>query len=104
RAGRKLEIDDMTLSLDASVITATYNSQSLLVDAIRSVSAQADVRYEHIVVDDGSTDQTRTVLSRMAQDDPRLIPVFLPENVGPIRARNAALNRARGRFLAFLDA
>ncbi len=87
-----------------SVIVATYNAAAFIGDALDSVLRQTLADLEVIVVDDASTDATRTVLAARAAADPRLRLVALTENGGPGRARNAGLARARGEWIAVLDA
>jgi len=85
---------------EASVIIPTYNRSGLLVEAVDSVLAQSCDDVEIIVVDDGSTDDTASVVGRF--DDPR-IRYFHKENGGVASARNLGLEKATGRFIAFLD-
>jgi glycosyltransferase involved in cell wall biosynthesis len=85
----------------ASVIIPTFNYGRFLDEAIESVLGQDVENLEVIVVDDGSTDDTADVLSRMA--DPRLRAIRIPKS-GVSVARNVGLKAARGRYLAFLDA
>ena len=83
-----------------SVIVPTHNRAHLLERTLRSVLAQ-DVRdLEVIVVDDGSTDETRRVL---AVADARVIAVHNRQPVGVSAARNAGIARARGTWVAFCD-
>ena len=70
--------------------------------AIESVSAQSYAKWELIVADDGSTDDTQLVLDAAAGRDPRIVPLALTHR-GVCAARNAALGRARGEYVAFLD-
>jgi len=84
-----------------SVVIAVYNGEAYVADAIRSVLAQAGVELELIVVDDGSTDATPGITRGFS--DPRLT-VLRQENRGVAAARNAGIARARGEFIAFLDA
>jgi glycosyltransferase involved in cell wall biosynthesis len=82
-----------------SVIVPTHNRARLLERTLRSILAQ-DVRdLEVIVVDDGSTDETRV----MAVADPRVIVVHNPAPAGVSAARNAGIARARGTWVAFCD-
>lgn len=87
-----------------SVITPAYNAERYIGDAIRSVLAQTYTDWEMIIVDDGSTDRTCAIIESYAARDPRISLVRLKENSGPAVARNAAMARAQGRYLAFLDA
>lgn len=84
-----------------SVVMPAYNAARTVAAAIESVRAQAIDELELIVVDDGSTDATPTVLAGLSM--PRL-QVLRQPNAGPSAARNRAIDAARGRYLAFLDA
>jgi GT2 family glycosyltransferase len=81
-----------------SVLIPTYNRADLLREALDSVYCQSFVDYEIIVVDDGSTDNTRAVIAEY----PDVEYLYL-EHGGPARARNAAMQRARGEYLCYLD-
>lgn len=83
-----------------SVVLPVYNRASLLGIALRSVLAQTEQDFEIIVIDDGSNDNPLRVVE--AINDPRI--VFLrQENRGGGAARNTGIDKARGRFVAFLD-
>ena len=84
-----------------SVIIPTYNRAASAAAAVRSVLAQADARWECLVVDDGSTDATREALSGFT--DPRLRFFWNEKNRGQHACRNQALRAARGEWIAFLD-
>lgn len=85
-----------------TVVIPTYNLASLLPEAIASVHAQAWPDLEIIVVDDGSTDDTKEVLNALARDvDLRW---YHQENAGAAVARNRGIAEARGEWVAFLDA
>jgi glycosyltransferase involved in cell wall biosynthesis len=84
-----------------SVIVPVYQGERVIGGAVRSALAQSHRNLEVIVVDDGSRDRTLEVLA--AIDDPRLT-VVEQSNSGAAAARNAALVRARGAYVAFLDA
>jgi hypothetical protein len=87
-----------------SVVMTAWNAGSSVTRAIESVLADRRTPLECVVVDDGSTDDTAEVVAAIARRDPRVVPVVLERNVGVSAARNAGLLRARGRWLAFLDA
>ena len=86
---------------DVSVIMTAYNVESYIARAVESALSQEGVSLEVLVADDATTDGTWGILSALA--DPRLTVIRLPRNVGPGAARNAAIQRARGRWLAVLD-
>jgi teichuronic acid biosynthesis glycosyltransferase TuaG len=86
-----------------SVITPVYNAARFLPAHLACVRAQTSGDYEHVVVDDGSSDETPAILARAAAGDAR-IRVIRQANAGAHAARNAALAAARGRYIAFLDA
>jgi glycosyltransferase involved in cell wall biosynthesis len=79
------------------------NSARHLEQAIESVVRQTHRDWELIVVDDGSTDATWSILERLAARDARIRTLRLPHSAGPARARNLAIQLAAGRFIAFLD-
>ena len=90
--------------IDVSFAVACYNAGDYLEPAIRSALAQKDVVIEVLVVDDGSTDGSREVTQRLAQEDARVVPLRTPRNSGPAGARNVALDAMRGQWSAILDA
>ena len=85
-----------------TVIVPAYNAAATVGRAIGSVSAQTTHSFEVIAIDDGSRDATPELLGAVAEGDPR-IRVVRQENAGPSAARNAAITRARGALLTFLD-
>jgi glycosyltransferase involved in cell wall biosynthesis len=82
-----------------SVVIPTYNRGSLIPETLDAVLAQTVVADEIIVVDDGSTDDTASVLERYGR---RIRPIRI-QNSGELVARNTGLRAARGRLLAFCD-
>jgi teichuronic acid biosynthesis glycosyltransferase TuaG len=87
-----------------SIITPTYNCQDFIAQTLDSVAAQKYHNWEHIIVDDGSSDATVSIVKRYMKIDPRIKLHILSVNSGPAIARNHAINLASGRFIAFLDA
>jgi glycosyltransferase involved in cell wall biosynthesis len=83
-----------------SVIIPVFQGERFIRGAVRSALNQTHENLEVFVVDDGSTDATLEVLATIA--DPRL-RVLRQRNSGTGAARNLALERARGRYIAFLD-
>ncbi len=84
-----------------SVVIPTYNRARLVRRAIDSVLAQTLGDFELLVVDDGSTDDTRRVVEGVG--DSRLRLVSLPGNRGAAAARNAGIASARGELISLLD-
>ncbi len=84
-----------------SVIMSVYNEERYLQDAIDSILAQTVSDFELIIVDDGSTDRTREILS--GYRDPRIQVLFNDENCGLTVNLNRALDVAEGIFIARMD-
>jgi len=87
-----------------SVVIPAYNAREFLRDALRSLGEQTVTDFEAIVVDDGSTDETRTVAEAAARGDARFRVVGTAGPRGPGVARNRGLEVARGEWVTFLDA
>lgn len=85
-----------------SIVIPTYNRATLLARAIDSACLQTHTKIEILVVDDGSTDHTETVVRSRYGTDPR-VRYFRQENQGVAGARNSALAASRGDFIAFLN-
>ena len=83
-----------------SVIMPTFNRAPLISASIKSVLAQTNIDFEIIVVDDGSTDNTREVIAGFK--DPRIKYIY-QENSGVSAARNTAIETSTGKYIAFLD-
>jgi glycosyltransferase involved in cell wall biosynthesis len=89
---------------EVSIILTSYNSEDYLSRTISSVLGQTFRDWELLVVDDGSTDHSREIISRYVESDPRVRPFFREANSGlPALARNDALGSARGKWVAILD-
>jgi len=85
-----------------SVIMPAYNSGQLIRRSIQSVIGQTYKRWELIVINDGSKDNTAEIVSEMAAVDPR-IKLITQKNGGIGRSRNSGYNHASGEWLAYLD-
>lgn len=86
-----------------SVVMPAFNSAPFIEEAIRSVQAQTLADWELIVADDGSSDETASIVRRIRDNDNRVKLLRLGGRQGPARARNAAIEAASGRYIAFLD-
>jgi teichuronic acid biosynthesis glycosyltransferase TuaG len=86
-----------------SIITPAYRAASVIGETVRSVLAQTHTNWELLIAEDCSPDDTREVVRQWAETDPRIRLIALEKNGGPAAARNAALEQAKGRWLAFLD-
>lgn len=86
-----------------SIVTPAFNASSFIEKAIESVIGQTYPHWELIVTDDCSSDKTSDIVTRFADRDQRIQLITQKINQGPAMARNASLERARGRFIAFLD-
>lgn len=88
-----------------SIIMPTYNSERFVIESINSVKKQTYANWELIIVDDCSTDNTVSIIQEFIKNNPKLnINIFtLSENSGAAIARNTALQKAKGKFVAFLD-
>ena len=86
-----------------SIVVPVYNVAPYLRDSLNSLLAQSYVDWEAIVVDDGSTDDSGTILDEYAAREKRM-RVIHQQNQGVSAARNAAIDIAKGEYLLFLDA
>jgi glycosyltransferase involved in cell wall biosynthesis len=100
----KERVDAATAPELVSVVMPCFNAKSFVEQAVRSALGQDYGNVELIVVDDGSSDGSRDVLARLAREYGSRMTILNQEHQGPFPARNAALRRARGTLIAFLDA
>ncbi|GAK55292.1 glycosyl transferase, family 2 [Candidatus Vecturithrix granuli] len=86
-----------------SIIIPTFNRGNAIHNAIQSIIHQTYEDVEIIIVDDGSTDDTKTVVAAFSQKDQRIHYVQSTTNRGAQAARNMGIRAARGEWIAFLD-
>lgn len=87
-----------------SVIMPAYNAGGFIAESIRSVQQQTYSRWELLVIDDASTDETSQIVEGLAVNDDRIKLHVLPTNQGAGFARNIGIKAATGDFISFLDA
>ncbi|HDX9638875.1 TPA: glycosyltransferase family 2 protein [Bacillus mobilis] len=85
-----------------TIITPVYNSEKYIGQTIQSVLSQTHENWEMFIADDCSSDNTAKVVNEF--QDERIKYFKLDENSGAAVARNKALEKAKGRYIAFLDA
>lgn len=86
-----------------SVVIPTFNRSELLSRSVKSVIAQTYKDWELIVVDDGSTDDTDTVMREFTRSDRRIRFLAAPHSGSPPKVRNIGVRESTGEFIAFLD-
>ena len=85
-----------------SIIMPAFNSELFIEESIQSVVEQSYSNWELIIIDDGSTDNTSTLINTYKKIDKR-IRHYKQINKGPAAARNNGIKRAKGKYITFLD-
>jgi glycosyltransferase involved in cell wall biosynthesis len=83
-----------------SIITPTYNRAKFINKALESVLKQTFLDFEYIIIDDGSTDNTRGIIETFSDNRIRYI---YQENQERSAARNHGIDLANGEYICFLD-
>ncbi len=86
-----------------SIIMPVYNADKYVQAAIDSVLHQTYTEWELIIIDDGSTDGSKKIIEKNAKNDSRIISLS-QKNGKQASARNNGFRRAKGKWIAFLDA
>lgn len=86
-----------------SIITPSYNSSKFVCETIESVLAQTYANWEMIIVDDASQDNSVDIIENFVKVDSRITLIKLDKNVGAGDARNRGIEKAQGKYIAFLD-
>lgn len=84
-----------------SVIIPLYNKEKIVEKTIRSVLQQTYTNFELIIIDDGSTDNSPTIVKCIKDDRIKLLE---QKNGGPSKARNTGIKTAKAHWIVFLDA
>lgn len=91
------------MSVNVSVIIPVYNKEKYLKKCLDSLINQTLTEIEIICINDGSTDNSLSILEEYSKQDSRII-IISQENNGPGHARNQGLSAAKGEYVAFIDA
>ena len=87
-----------------SIITPVYACEPYVAQTIESVLAQTYEKWELLLVDDCTPDNSAQIIGKYQEKDNRIKYIKLEENCGAAVARNAGLAEAAGRYIAYLDA
>jgi len=90
--------------IKVSIIMSAYNSEKFLSLALDSIIQQSYTNFELIIFDDGSNDNTRSIIIEYAEKDNRIIPVFNDENMGLTTNLNRGIQLSKGIYIARMDA
>ncbi|MER2493882.1 glycosyltransferase family 2 protein [Catenovulum sediminis] len=93
----------MTTAPLISIVIPLYNKESVIARTISSIESQTYRHYEIIVVDDGSTDNSVSIVKDIMKVNNKIV-LLSQSNAGPGRARNLGLASAKGELISFLDA
>ena len=87
-----------------SIVVPVYNAARFMDDTIQTVLNQTYQNWELLLVDDCSSDDSIQIIKKYLKKDKRIKLFKLSENSGAAIARNTGIDKAKGRYLAFLDA
>jgi glycosyltransferase involved in cell wall biosynthesis len=87
-----------------SVIMPAFNAGKFIADAIASITSQTYSNWELIVVDDGSTDNTKQIIRSFSKSNKKIKPIFLRKNHGESAAANIGFSKTKGKYIARIDA
>ena len=90
-------------SCQFSLLVAVYNAEKYLSVCLDSLVNQTLADIQIICIDDASTDNSWNILQQYAKHDRRIEPIRLDTNMGQAHARNVGLQRAKGRYIGFVD-
>ncbi|HML64706.1 MAG TPA: glycosyltransferase [Dysgonomonas sp.] len=88
--------------IEISIIIPVYNVEVYLEECLSSVCSQTFINYEIVIIDDGSTDSSLSIIKKYAEKDSR-IRFFVQENNGISATRNKGLREAKGKYILFVD-
>lgn len=91
------------MTIETSIITPVYNAEDFLEETLNSILNQTYQNWESILINDNSNDGSLEIAERFVRLDPRFKIINKTVSEGAARARNAGIEQAKGRFIAFLD-
>ncbi len=86
-----------------SIVMTAYNAAEFVLQAVESIQNQTYANWELIIVNDGSTDGTSKILTKLAKNDKRILLISCRKNRGASVASNLGLSKAKGQFIARMD-
>ena len=105
KVGRRgISMEQKKYAVGISIIIPAYNASRYIPEMLDSILAQTFTDFEVIVINDGSRDDTLTVLQGYEARTAGKIRAYTTENRGQSAARNTALQYVRGKYIAFVDA
>lgn len=87
-----------------SVVMSVYNEENYLKETIDSILNQTLANFEFIIVNDGSTDRTQEILETYGKMDERMKLTSNPRNFGIAKTTNIGIRKAKGKYVAIMDA
>lgn len=93
----------MATTPTVSVVMSVLNGERFLCESVESILAQSFREFEFIIIDDGSTDRTASILDTYQRSDPR-VRIHHQENRGLVESLNFGCGLARGKYIARMDA
>ncbi|MDG0811835.1 glycosyltransferase [Cohnella rhizosphaerae] len=89
--------------MDLSIIIPVYNVEEYLQECLDSIYKIKEINKEVIIINDGSTDSSQTIIDKYLEKYPLDTKVIIQENQGLSGARNSGLNVAEGEYVTFID-
>ncbi len=102
-SGKLINVEIFKMNPKISVVMSVYNGQDYLDEAIQSILNQTYKDFEFIIINDGSTDKSLEIIEKYKQQDERIV-LISRENKGLIASLNEGIEKARGKYIARMDA
>ena len=94
------------MTAKVTIVIPSYNKAQFVRDTLQSVLEQTYSNWECLVIDDGSIDDSMLIINEFVKDDNRFVSLLKDENLpkGPSSSRNLGIQKAKGKYVVFLDA